>query len=202
VAALLVGSPTSEVPGLVPAARLIAVDPFADSGGNDVTDAYEIAVAIERLVARGVDLINLSLAGPPNRLLEQTVREAERRDVVLVAAAGNGGPGAPPAYPAAYAQVVAVTAIDGRLQPYRRAQRGEFVELAAPGVDVPTAASMRGVRPETGTSFSTPFVTAAALALRAADRDLATAGFRRRLHDVACRASTSVAAAGNQDGRC
>ena len=170
VAALLVGAPDSRVPGLVPAARLVTTDPFTSGVGGDATDAFEIAVAIDRLVARGVRVVNLSLAGPPNRLVEQAVRRASRAGVVLVAAAGNGGPGAPPAYPAAYEQVLAVTAVDATLQPYRRAQRGNYVDLAAPGVEVPSAASVRGVRPQTGTSFAAPFVTAASAQLIASGR--------------------------------
>ncbi len=188
VAALLVGAPASRVPGLVPAARLVAVDPFAAEASGDATDAFELALALDRLVARGVDVVNLSLAGPANRLVEQAVRAAERRGVVLVAAAGNAGPAAPPAFPGAYREVVAVTAVDRELRPYRRAQRGAHVELAAPGVDVPTAASIRGVRPKTGTSFAAPFVTAAAAALGAsqpaAGPDAIRASLRERAQDL------------------
>ena len=67
---------------------------------------------------------------------------------------------------------------------YRRAGRGAHVDFAAPGVAVWTAAWVRGARPKTGTSFATPFVTAAVvLAQRglglegqAAVRLIATAG--------------------------
>ncbi len=54
-----------------------------------------------------------------------------------------------------------MTAVDGNKKAYRRAGRGTHIDLAAPGVNVWTAASIRGARTKTGTSFATPFVTAA-----------------------------------------
>ena len=59
-----------------------------------------------------------------------------------------------------------MTAVDHNSRIYRRAVRGGHVDFAAPGVDVWTAASIRGARTKTGTSFAVPFVTASvALAL-------------------------------------
>jgi subtilisin family serine protease len=55
---------------------------------------------------------------------------------------------------------------------YRRAVRGPHVDLAAPGVNVWTAASVSGARWKTGTSFATPFVSAAAALLREARPEL------------------------------
>jgi subtilisin family serine protease len=79
---------------------------------------------------------------------------------ILVAAAGNGGPGAPPVYPAAYPGVIAVTALDGRLKPFRRANRGDYVQFAAPGVDLVVADTRGRQNRQSGTSLAAPFVTA------------------------------------------
>ncbi len=63
---------------------------------------------------------------------------------MLIAAAGNDGPRAAPAHPAALADVLAVTAIDARLRAWRRAAQGAHVDLAAPGVQIWSAASIKG----------------------------------------------------------
>lgn len=163
VAALLAGSAGSTTPGLLPGAKLIAVDAFhRGARQDDRSDAYELARAMDLLAARKVDVVNMSLSGPANMVLEQMVGRVAAEGIVLVAAAGNKGPKAEPVYPAAYPEVLAVTAVDRRKQAYRRAGQGDHVDLAAPGVEVWTAASISGARPKTGTSFAAPFVTAAA----------------------------------------
>jgi subtilisin family serine protease len=163
VAALLVGAAGSRTPGLLPEARLIAVDAFHRGGGrDDRADAFDLVRGLDRLAARDVSVINLSLAGPDNVVLARVVREVSARNVVLVAAAGNGGQRAAPSFPAAYDEVIAVTAVDRQKRVYRRAGQGDHIDLAAPGVDVWAAASVSGVKPKTGTSFAAPFVAAAA----------------------------------------
>ena len=170
VAALLVGRSDGRTPGLLPNAQLIAVDAFRDAGrAGDLAEAYDLIRALDLLAKRDVSVINLSLAGPGNLLLERTVTLLTDRGVTLVAAVGNDGPRAEPLYPAAYAPVVAVTAIDRSKRPYRRAVRGDHVDLAAPGVSVWTAASVKGARAKSGTSFAAPFVAAAAAILKAAN---------------------------------
>lgn len=167
VAALLVGDNSSRAPGLLPDAQLIAVDAF-HAGKRDKNRAttYDLIRAVDLLAQRQVTLINMSLSGPPNKLLEKTVEAVSQRKITLIAAAGNDGPHAKPVYPAAYSDVIAVTAVDRNNQPYRRAVRGAHIDLAAPGVSVWTAASVSGARTKTGTSFAAPFVTAAAARLK------------------------------------
>jgi subtilisin family serine protease len=137
-------------------------------------------------------VINLSLAGSDNPVLAGVVALADTKGIPLVAAVGNAGARSQPLYPAAYGSVLAVTAIDAQKRVYRRAVQGAHVDIAAPGVDIPTAASISGMRPQTGTSFAAPFVTAALAArlaaqpesspgtvveeLTAAAEDLGTAG--------------------------
>jgi subtilisin family serine protease len=116
--------------------------------------------ALAWLKKRGVAVANLSFAGPPDDLLHRAVQELTKAGIVVVAAAGNEGPSAPPSYPAAYEEVIAVTAVDRHLAAYRYASRGDHIDLAAPGVDVWTALPGRREGPQTGTSFAVPFVTA------------------------------------------
>ena len=88
-----------------------------------------------------------------------------QRGHIIVAAVGNDGPAAPPLFPSAYDGVIGVTAIDFNERPYRRAGRGEHVDLAAPGVKVRAAETVHSDYGSfTGTSFATP-VAAALIAL-------------------------------------
>jgi hypothetical protein len=173
VAALLVGQPGTRSPGLLPGTRLVAVDAFHRVGGDERADVFSLVEGLDLLVREQVSVINLSLAGPPNSVLEEVVdRLVISEDIVLVSAVGNDGPAADPAFPAAYEPVIAVTAVDRSGNAYRRAVRGAHVDIAAPGVEVWTAASVSGARWKTGTSFAVPFATAAAAILRDAQPDL------------------------------
>lgn len=166
VVALLVGDRDSRVPGLLPGARIQLADPFVSAGRDERADAYGLYLALAALLAAEVEVINLSLAGPANPLIERAVADAERAGIPVVAAVGNDGPRAGPRYPAGYASVVAVTAVDRASRVYRRAGQGAHVDIAAPGVDIATAASVRGIRAQSGTSFAAPFVTAALAAAK------------------------------------
>ncbi|MDO5529081.1 MAG: S8 family serine peptidase [Paracoccus sp. (in: a-proteobacteria)] len=162
IASLLVGAGDTRSPGLVRHAPLWAVDAFHRSQSDERSDAFSLIEALDWLAANDVRIINLSLAGPDNELLAAKMEALEAQGILVVAAAGNAGPSAGPAYPAAYETVLAVTAVDRRGEVYRRAGRGAHIDLAAPGVDVWTAASISGARTKTGTSFAVPFVAAAA----------------------------------------
>jgi subtilisin family serine protease len=172
VLSLLIGSPDSRSPGLLPDARVVAVDAFHTDDGDERADVFTLAAGMDFLADQGVRVINMSLAGPPNGVLESATASLVGRGVIIVAAVGNGGPKADPSYPAAYPDVIAVTAVDAADTVYRRAGQGPHVDLAAPGVEVWTAASVSGARPKTGTSFAAPFVTAAAAAALDLNPDL------------------------------
>ncbi len=161
VAAILVGSGQSRTPGLLGNATLIAVDSFHRDGGDERSDLYALIKAMDMLATRNVSVINMSMAGPPNTVLEKMVDRLYAMNVAMVASAGNSGPKSAPAYPAAYQPVIAATAVDRSKRVYRRAVQGDHIDFAAPGVSVWTAASVSGGRAKTGTSFAAPFVTAA-----------------------------------------
>ncbi|MCW5695707.1 MAG: S8 family serine peptidase [Bauldia sp.] len=168
IVAMFVGDPDGRVPGLVPAARLFVVDPFGTEDGDERADVYGLVTALERLIEAGVAVISLSLSGSDNALLREGVASAQAAGIPVVAAVGNAGPAAPPLFPAAYDGVFAVTAVDVGGSVYRRAVQGPHVQFAAPGVEIATAASISGIRPQTGTSFAVPFVTTAVAAALAA----------------------------------
>jgi hypothetical protein len=149
--------PSSSTEGLLPQAELYAASIFAvDAKGAPAATAIGFARALDWLVGAGIQAINVSLAGDENLLIDLAVARAAERGAVLVAAAGNGGPKAPPPYPAALDGVIAVTAVDIDGRRYDQANRGDYIDVAAPGVRVTSPATGS----ETGTSFAAPFVTA------------------------------------------
>ena len=164
VLSLLVGQ-EPRAPGLVPEAPVLAIDVFTNAGGDQRADVVSLVRALDLTVQRGVRVANLSLAGPENTMLTDMLRAVEVAGVLVVAAAGNAGPTAPPAWPAAHDGALAVTAVDPGGRIYRKAQRGPHIDIAAPGVEVWAAASVKGVKPRTGTSYAAPHVTAAAAVL-------------------------------------
>lgn len=161
VTSILIGARDSRSPGLLPDAEVIAVDAFYRAASDDHrSDAFTLVRSLDILNREGAGIVNLSLAGPANALLENMLSSLADNGILVVAAMGNAGPKSPPVFPAAYDTTIAVTAIDGNKKVYRRAGRGAHVTFAAPGVEIWTAASVRGARPKTGTSFATPYVTA------------------------------------------
>lgn len=185
VAALLIGSREGRAHGLLPGAQLVSVDAFYTTGRDERSDVFNLVLAMDQLATAGVSIINMSLAGPHNTLLERMVSDVSKDQILIVSAAGNGGPRAAPVFPGAYEPVLTVTAVDASGRVYRRAGRGPHVDLAAPGVDVWTAASIRGVRSKTGTSFAVPFATAAAAVLMSAKPELTVAEVKSFLRDTA-----------------
>lgn len=133
------------------------VDPVR--GAGDMAGVVSILRAVDWMRANGVSIVNISLAGPRNRLMNRALGRAAEANMVFVAAAGNLGPDAPPQYPAAFPFVLAVTAVDRDREVYRDAIRGGHIDLAAPGVDILIESEGR-LRVKSGTSMAAPFVTA------------------------------------------
>jgi subtilisin family serine protease len=137
-------------------ATLYAADVFGvDQNGNVVASAEAITSALDWLSSEKLPVVNISIEGPRNPVVETIVRRYVAMGGVVVAAAGNGGPRAAPAFPAAYPGVVAVTALDAQGHVYRRANQGDYISFAARGVDLPLGANGERV---SGTSYAAPIV--------------------------------------------
>ncbi len=174
IASLLVGKSETYV-GFLPSADLYAASVFfVTSTGSSSATTDSLVSGLAWLVEADVDVINMSLSGPPNAILERAVARVQAQGKVLVAAVGNDGPMASPRYPAAYDGVIGVTAISESNTAFRLAGRGNHVDFSAPGVGVPHAAQDNTYDISSGTSFAAPYVTASyALALEALTRDAA-----------------------------
>ena len=165
--------------------ELFAADVYCGEPTGGAIDS--MAAAFGWLARENVAVINVSLVGPRNALLERVIAKLTKRGHVIVAAVGNDGPAAPPLYPAAYDGVVGVTAVDAKHKVLVEACRGKHVDFAAQGADVNGAIQAPDVWvPVRGTSFAAP-VVALQLALRMAGPDPA-----RREHALTELADTAV----------
>lgn len=165
--------------------RVHVADVFGHStDGALAASAERIAAAIDWMIEHRVPVVNISVEGPNNAILEEMVRRAAERGHIIVAAAGNGGPTARPTFPAAFDGVLAVTAIDETGRPYVRANRGAYIDFAAPGVNV--SVDVNGASElVSGTSFAAPIIAAEAAAQLHTPSQTESARVLTRLRDRA-----------------
>lgn len=146
--------------GAAPPARLFWAAGMRDLNGKAVTNSLLLARALDWLVGRGVVLINMSLGGKGDAILQAVVARVLDMNVSIVAAAGNNpADKAPPTYPAAYPGVWAATAVDAAGQLYSGATRAPYAMLAAPGAEVWIPSSDGGSY-VSGTSYASALATA------------------------------------------
>ena len=107
----------------------------------------------------------MSFAGPYDPMLQLALKKAAERGVILIAAVGNNGPKSPPLYPAADPHVIGVTATDQNDAPYDGANRGAYVAVAAPGVNILAPAPEAAYQLTTGTSVAAAHVSGVAALL-------------------------------------
>jgi subtilisin family serine protease len=157
IAGILVAQ--SKLKGVAPEAKLLSVCAFRGDGKDRAqSTTLQVLKGVDWAFHANAKIMNMSFAGPKDPLLERVIKAASIKGVIFIAAAGNNGPKAPPAYPAAYSDVLAITATDDKDKLYAKANRGDHIFIAAPGVDVivPTLKSRYGL--ESGTSMAAAHV--------------------------------------------
>ncbi|MFI5979020.1 type VII secretion-associated serine protease mycosin [Streptomyces sp. NPDC051452] len=157
--------------GLAPGATIIPVKQN-DAEGDGT--AGTLAAAITYAVQAGAGVINISqdtarALDPKDSALKSAIDNALLRNVVVVASAGNDGLGGnvKVTYPASYPGVLAVAASDRNNERAPFSQSGDFVGVAAPGVDMISTVPGNGHCSDNGTSFSAPYVAGVAALLKA-----------------------------------
>lgn len=168
VASLMVGNRQGQWPARLPEATVFNASVFYDRDRSlSGATLGHLLDGLDWLANQPLSVINISLAGPDNRLLAAAVNSLRKKSILMVAAVGNQGPAAPPLYPAAYKGVIGVTAVDASGELYRWANRGKQVMFAGPGVSAPVAHPDGGMTADSGTSLAAPVVTAALACRRA-----------------------------------
>ena len=128
-----------------------------DKDGNGYSS--DIALGIKWAADQNVKIINLSLGGSSyDNYLKEAVEYATKKGCIVVAAAGNKG-SYRPTYPAAFEDVIAVTAVDNDDQLCNFSNFGRYVDIAAPGLDIYSTSKDGGYEYRSGTSMACAFVS-------------------------------------------
>jgi len=140
--------------------------PVKAIGSDGSGSAVDIAHGIYWATDNGADVINLSVGNyTSSSALQDACRYAFDHNVVLVAASGNDN-SEQPSYPAAYKEVLCVAAVDHRKERADFSNFGDYVDVSAPGVDIPSTYIYSDYASLSGTSMACPHVAALASLVR------------------------------------
>lgn len=129
------------VVGANPDVRLHIVKVFGDDnlvegGSSTWTFSSTLVAALNSCRGAGSNVVSMSLGGSvKTRTEENAFNAANAGGVLSIAAAGNAGNGST-SYPAGYASVISVAAVDANEARASFSQKNRDVEIAAPGVSV------------------------------------------------------------------
>src|SRR5438034_6756044 len=167
--------------GIAPGARLLAIRAFSSKAATAESTTFNILKGLDYAINNGVRIVNMSFAGPRDPTLERAFKVAHDKGVVLIAAAGNAGPKSPPLFPGADPNVIAVTATDVDDKLFTGANRGKYISVAAPGVDILVPAAEGEYQITTGTSVAAAEVSGIVALLLERNPKLTPADIRRIL---------------------
>jgi thermitase len=168
----IIASETNNREGVAGMTWYNRIMPVKAMGAKGYGTTFDIAKGIVWAVDHGADVINLSLGNyQPSRVLEEAIQYAYSRNVVMVSAAGNDGSNQP-TYPSAYPEVLSVAAVDydGRLASF--SNYGEYIDIAAPGVYIPSTYFNNQYAALSGTSMAAPHVAGLAALVKSANPEL------------------------------
>ena len=145
--------------GSAPAAHILAIRAFGTSGKAAESTSYILLRGLDLAASHGAQIVNMSFTGPKDAIIGRGLSALAARNIVMVAAAGNAGPKSPPLYPAADANVIAVSATDAQDRLFAASNRGSYIAVSAPGVDLFLPAPDDKYQITSGTSFSSAYVS-------------------------------------------
>ncbi len=151
--------------GIALGPHLLAARAFDNTAGEAKGTSFAIYKSLQWAADNGARVINMSFAGPADPDMHRMLAAAYNKGIVLVAAAGNAGPNSAPLYPAADPDVIAVTATDSNDALFKMANRGSYIAVAAPGVEILALAPGESYQITTGTSVAAAHVSGIAAML-------------------------------------
>jgi hypothetical protein len=148
--------------GIAPAIELYSVKVLDKTG---VGSYSQVIQAINWAIENNIDIVAMSFAGDQySRALEEAMQLAYENGILLVASVGNGA--SKVRYPAKYSPVIGVGAVDQNYEVASFSNRGQEVELVAPGIGIKGLSLSGEIVEQSGTSMAVPHVVGiAALAM-------------------------------------
>ena len=178
----IIAAATNNRLGMAGVAWAGKIMPVKVAGPSGAAADRDVAAGIKWATDHGAKVLSLSLGAPGDDVvLQQAVDYATAHDVLVVAAAGNGGSSVPE-YPAACRGVLAVGATDtsGRRAPF--SNFGRWVDVNGPGQNIiTTSVNPTGYLKVSGTSATTALVAGVAALVRSAHPDETQAQVADRL---------------------
>lgn len=171
--------------GTAPSSHLLAIRAFGSQKSGAESTSFLILKSLDYALAKNAQIINMSFAGPHDPAMERGLAAAAAKGIVLIAAAGNAGAKSPPLYPAADRNVIAVTAIDQSDNLFAPSNRGSYVAISAPGVDILSPAPDGKYQMSSGTSLSAAYVSGVAALMIARNPEISSADVRATLMSTA-----------------
>lgn len=168
----IIASETNNNEGVAGLTWFNKIMPVKAMGAKGYGTTFDIASGIVWAVDHGADVINLSLGNyQPSQVLEEAVQYAYSKNVVMVSAAGNDGSDQP-TYPSAYPEVLSVAAVDYEGKRASFSNYGEYIDIAAPGVYIPSTYFNKQYASLSGTSMAAPHVAGLAALIKSANPEL------------------------------
>lgn len=151
---------SKKIRGVAPNIHLVSIPAFyKDHKARRISSSTYLVKALNKMLTEKPDVLNLSFVGPKDELVKTMIKALQKDGTLVIAAAGNAGGHSKNIYPAAYRDVIGVTAIDAKKKLYKKATIGKHVDYAAPGVKLLTAAPKGRYGLVSGTSYASAYVT-------------------------------------------
>lgn len=151
---------TVGVVGVAPMANIYVVKVL----GNDGSGSFDMIIkGIDWAIEKKMDIISMSLGSKyDSPMLHEAVKRAYRKNITIVAAAGNDGDEYPDNdidYPGKYPETIAVGSINKYLKRSWFSGDGKELDISAPGEEITSTYLENKYAVLSGTSMATPFVT-------------------------------------------